>query len=209
MKIYINDHSSIRIKDKLTVWFDPFLLKNEPHDADVIFITHSHHDHFSPEDIAKAANEGTLFVLPACMRGAEKVPENALFVEPGDGLDVLGLRVSVLPAYNIGKRFHPRENGFAAYVVSFKGGTVFVAGDADLTPEAEAIKCDIALLPCGGKYTMNESEAAALANRIKPRVAIPTHYGAVAGDKDSGGRFCALLGDGIRGLDIMGTETEI
>ena len=85
----------------------------------------------------------------------------------------------------------------------------FVAGDADATPEAEAIKCDVALLPCGGKYTMNEEEAAALANRIKPRAAIPTHYGAVAGDKGSGGRFCALLDKSIRGLDIMGTETEI
>ena len=66
-KISVNEHSSICIKDKLTLYFDPFRIKNESHDADIIFITHSHFDHYSLEDIKKIINENTVLVFPKSM----------------------------------------------------------------------------------------------------------------------------------------------
>ena len=44
------------------------------------------------------------------------------------------------------------------------------------TPEARAVRCDVALLPIGGTYTMDAEEAADLARAIRPRVVVPTHY---------------------------------
>ena len=51
MKISINAHSSIRVESDKIIYFDPFQIKEENHDADIIFITHDHFDHFSIEDI--------------------------------------------------------------------------------------------------------------------------------------------------------------
>ena len=51
MSIQINYHSSIRIEDKAVMYFDPWKIEGEPHDADIIFVTHTHYDHFSPDDI--------------------------------------------------------------------------------------------------------------------------------------------------------------
>ena len=62
-----------------------------------------------------------------------------------------------------------------------------------MVPEAEAVQCDIALVPCGGLYTMDYNDAARLVNTIKPEIAIPTHYGDVAGDKKCGKKFAELV----------------
>ena len=62
--ITINEHSSIRIDDKVIAYIDPFRLKEERHDADLILFTHPHFDHFSPEDFRKAAKPDTIYVCP-------------------------------------------------------------------------------------------------------------------------------------------------
>ena len=53
MEISINCHSSIKIVSDKIIYFDPFKIENDVHDADIIFITHDHYDHFSIEDIKK------------------------------------------------------------------------------------------------------------------------------------------------------------
>ena len=63
-KLTVNEHSSIRIGADKVIYFDPFHLVRADHDADIIFITHDHYDHFSPEDIEKCAGSDTLFVAP-------------------------------------------------------------------------------------------------------------------------------------------------
>ena len=78
----------------------------------------------------------------------------------------------------------------------------YVAGDTDMTPDNEDIKCDVALIPVGGTYTMDYKEAAKLVNRMKPKLAIPTHYGAVAGSPDDGKRFAELV-DGRIEVRVM------
>ena len=196
--ITINTHSSIRIDagPGAVVYVDPFKLTGEPHDADLVLVTHSHYDHFSPEDIARVVNETTRFVAPASM-AAEL--SHAELVKPGDKCEPLeGLRVEAVPAYNPHKKFHPKANGWVGYVVTTLDGTrVYIAGDTDDLPENRKIACDIALVPAGGTYTMDAREAAAFVNALKPKVAIPEHYGTVTGSPEDGKVFASLVNKDI------------
>lgn len=64
MKIQINKQSSIKIISNKIIYFDPFMIDEESHDADIVFITHDHYDHFSIDDIKKIEKEDTVFVIP-------------------------------------------------------------------------------------------------------------------------------------------------
>ena len=193
MKISINKHSSIRIEDgDKVLYFDPFQITDCLNDADLIFITHDHFDHFSIEDIRKVEKDDTVYVIPECMYNLLG-GENVVTVLPGEKHIIEGYEVKVIPSYNVGKQFHPKDKGYVAYVVGIGGEKVFVAGDCDANEDNLKVKCDIALVPAGGMYTMNYAEAAAFVNRIHPKKAIPMHYGEVAGDQKDGERFAKLV----------------
>ena len=198
-RITVNTQSSIRIGDGgKTLYFDPIEIPGEPHDADVIFVTHSHGDHFSPADIAKIAKPGTVLVCPETM--AERAGECGLplcTVEPEKSYEAGGIAFETVPAYNPAKRFHPRANRWVGYIAEVSGQRVYVAGDTDATDEAAAVKCDLALIPIGGTYTMTPPEAAGLINRMKPDAVIPTHYGTGVGSPADGKTFAAGVADGI------------
>lgn len=184
----VNAHSSINIVGSRSIRFDPFMIENAPHDADIIFITHPHYDHFSPEDIEKVAKADTVFVCPADME-----LDTPYKLRPGEKTAVCGIEVEAVAAYNLKKKYHPKENGWLGYRVVMDGRSYYVCGDTDIVPEAEKVKCDVLFVPCGGTYTMDYREAAQLANIIKPEKAVPTHYGAITGDPDDGYRFEQLL----------------
>ncbi|MBQ9425935.1 MAG: MBL fold metallo-hydrolase [Erysipelotrichaceae bacterium] len=196
MKISINAHSSIRVESDKIIYFDPFQIKEENHDADIIFITHDHFDHFSIEDIRKIEKEDTVYVIPDCMYNLMG-GENVITVLPGDHCPVEEYDVEVIPSYNIGKPFHPKDKGYVGYIVTLEGKRIYVAGDCDRNEDNEKVRCDIALLPVGGTYTMDYKEAAKLANIIRPELVIPTHYGEVAGDPKDGERFKELVDQDI------------
>lgn len=188
--IRVLTHSSIRIQSGDTVLYvDPFKVKGQPQDADFVFITHDHFDHFSPEDIEKVSCEKTILVVP------HKMHEKAV-QETGDTLDdtrgiipvktnspydINGFTFETVPAYNRAKPFHMKSAGWVGYIFCLDGKRIYVAGDTDATPEAREVRCDVALVPVGGIYTMNPSQAAELINTIRPAAAIPTHYGSVVG----------------------------
>lgn len=194
-EVEVLTHSSIKISGKKVIYFDPFEIKEASHDADLIFITHEHHDHFSPEDIKKAADADTWIIMPECMRGCEEKTGNlkCRFVHPCAMIEAKGIMINAFPAYNRLKPFHTRGKGYVGYVVTMDDVRYYVAGDTDMTPENQDIKCDVALVPVGGKYTMDCREAAKLVNRIKPKLAVPTHYGTIAGSHDDGKRFAELV----------------
>ncbi len=201
-KITVIEHSAVRIGAEKIIYFDPFHLKNSTNDADVIFITHDHFDHFSPEDIAKAANSETIFAAPAAMKGDfEKIgidESRVVFMAPGESTVIAGIPVEAVHAYNTLKPFHTKNKGWLGYVVTVDGTRVYVCGDTDDTLDARAVKCDIICVPIGGIYTMDAKAAAALVKAVKPQYAIPIHYGSVAGKLSDAETFLKNVGDSIK-----------
>ena len=168
-------HDSFRIKaPEGVIYFDPWKVRSaEP--ADLILITHEHHDHFSAEDVKKLRKPDTIIVTIAAV--AKQLAGDVHTVKPGDTLTVKGIQIEAVPAYNPAKQFHPKTAGHVGYIITAGGQRIYHAGDTDMIPEMANIHTDVALLPVGGKYTMNASEAAEAANLIKPKVAVPMHWG--------------------------------
>ncbi len=184
--IEVFKQNSIRIKDgRHIIYIDPFEMDEEPRDASFIFITHEHYDHFSPDDIAKVANAKTIMIVPEKMvKKAEALSnllDSVVTVKPGVYHDIDGLEFETVRAYNILKPFHPKGNEWVGYILHVDGQRIYIAGDTDATQEAKAVKCDIAMVPIGGTYTMDAHKAADLVNTIRPEIAIPVHYGSVVG----------------------------
>ena len=190
-------HSSIRFSKGNTIYFDPFKIETNYNDADVIFITHDHYDHYSEEDIGKIVKEDTVIVIPEDLK--TKVlkkgwkEENIITVIPNKSYTVKNIEFQTVPAYNVNKQFHQKENNWVGYLVNMEGITYYISGDTDITKENKKVKCDVAFVPVGGTYTMDYKEAAELINEIKPKVAVPTHYGSIIGSKKDGAKFAKLV----------------
>ena len=204
----INCHSSIRYAGAMTVWFDPFRVADAPCDADVVFVTHDHYDHFSPEDIRRVLSPDGFIVLPdTCYRTALEAgfEESALLpVHTGVTYELLGLSFRAVAAYNEGKNFHPEANRWLGYVVTTVDGLRFyVAGDTDNIGEARSVRCDAAFLPVGGTYTMTAAQAAGLAAALRPQIAVPTHYGCIVGERTDGAAFAAALPADISAVQLI------
>ena len=194
-RITVNTQSSIRIEAEKIIYFDPFKISAAANDADVIFITHEHSDHFSPEDIRKVQKSDTIFVIPQSMEETLKKAgySDLIPLSPGETASVLNIPVEAVPAYNNIKPFHMKKNGWLGYIITIEGQRIYVAGDTDVTPEAKAVLCDIAIIPIGGTFTMNHSKAAAYINELHPKTVIPTHYGSIVGSADDGESFRKLV----------------
>ncbi len=198
--ISVNTQSSIKIKADRIIYADPLDITEEKHDADYIFITHDHYDHMSPADILKIIKENTTIVIPSAAKNKllKELPDaNLLTVDPGQSYTAGDLSFDTVPAYNKLKPFHPKRDGWVGYILDIDGTRIYIAGDTDATKEAESVKCDIALIPIGGTYTMNYKEAAALINKIRPKYAIPTHYGSLVGKAADGTEFKKLVDSDI------------
>ncbi|MBA7699999.1 hypothetical protein ES703_108705 [subsurface metagenome] len=113
-------------------------------------------------------------------------------------------------AYNPNKQFHPKERNWVGFIVEIGSKRIYYAGDTDLTEEMKALKdIDIALLPVGGKYTMNGTEAAEAARHIKPKLAIPYHWGDIVGSRNDAEQFANLAESNVKILtagETMGLE---
>ena len=191
--VKINCHSSIKIQKDKTIYIDPFKIKEILHDADFIFITHSHYDHFSTEDILKIAKIDTTFITITETKSSLEllgIPNNQIvIVEPNNTYEIKGIKFETVPAYNENKKFHPKENKWVGYIIEFDGIKYYIAGDTDNIKDIEKIKCDIAFLPIGGTFTMNAKEAADLANKIDAKIIVPIHYGEIVGTKEDLDKF--------------------
>lgn len=190
-------HSSIKFNKGLIIYFDPFKINENYHDADIIFITHSHYDHYSEEDISKVIKDNTTIVVPKDLEdmvlqfGFAK--EHIIVVSPNEEYSVLGINFKTIPAYNTNKNFHPKSNEWVGYIVNLDQTTYYIAGDTDITEENRQVKCDVAFVPIGGTYTMTYSESAELINEIKPQIAVPIHYGLIVGNKEDANNFANLV----------------
>ncbi len=143
-------HATFRIEDGATqMYIDPWKLPPNCPKADVIFITHAHYDHFSKEDIAKISKEGTVFFAPKDV--AYQLKGTVIGVAPSENYNLGELKVKTIPAYNIGKQFHPKQNNWVGYIITLSTGQrIYHSGDTDCTPEMKSVVTDVALMPVGG-----------------------------------------------------------
>ena len=189
-------HDSFRIDgDNMVIYIDPYKIAGGPK-ADLILITHDHKDHASLEDVAKIQQSETTIV--AASAAATKFQGRIQTVKPGDKLDIKGISIEAVPAYNINKfrspgvPFHPQESGYVGYILTVKGIRIYNAGDTDAIPEMKSVHCDVALLPVSGIYVMTAEEAATAAAMIHTRIVIPMHVGKGIGSLEDAERFKAL-----------------
>jgi len=195
-------HSGFFIKNSRVIYIDPYNIKDGMEKADIILITHSHYDHCSVADIQKVVQEGTKIILTAdCQSKITRfdVPVKMEIVEPGSELDSGDVKILAVNAYNVDKHFHPADENWVGYVLKMNNIIIYHAGDSDLIPEMQKLtgykqqgKEFIALLPIGGRFTMNMEEAAEAANLIKPTIVIPMHYGSIVGTNEDALEFKEL-----------------
>lgn len=196
VKIFWLGHDGFKIKDDVTIYIDPFQIAGGEK-ADIILVTHEHFDHLSPDDIKKISSPDTTIVAPKIAESGLKgiKCKQIVIIKPGEAKEIRGVTIEAVPAYNInkfrapGQVFHPKEDGRVGYVVKVKGVSIYHAGDTDAIPEVKGLRVDVALLPVSGTYVMTAEEAIELANVMKPKVAIPMHYGAIVGSESDAERF--------------------
>lgn len=194
-------HDTFKINGEKTIYTDPYNIKHTD-TADIILITHEHFDHCSPEDVKKLQGQNTVIIATEdCslkLRGAIKT------IKPFDKISVNGIEIEAVPAYNINKTFHPKTKGWVGYIFKINGQRIYHAGDTDYIPEMKNFSdIDVALLPVSGTYVMTAEEAAKAALEIRPKVAIPMHYGSIVGSINDAQKFEELLRNKIKTIILM------
>ena len=190
-------HASFKICHEDTViYIDPWKLKDSPHDATLVLVSHSHHDHYSKEDIAKVSGPDTKLIASADVVAQEKAGEAIM---PGLTIELETARLTGVAAYNPNKKYHPKANNWVGFIIEVGSKRIYYAGDTDLTEEMKAVKdIDIALLPVGGTYTMNSEEAAEATKHIKPNQAIPYHWGDIVGRQSDAEKFAKITESDVK-----------
>ncbi len=193
-------HDSFRIAGSKVVYTDPFRLK-EQDKADIILLSHEHFDHLNREDLEKVCTPETkIFASPLCADGLKGVIAAGIsYLTPGGKAAADSVEIEAVPAYNVnkfrepGKAFHPQGEPRLGFVLLMNGTRVYYAGDTDFIPEMKSIHCDIALLPVSGTYVMTPEEAAEAVGALKPKIAVPMHYGAIVGADEDARKFKSLV----------------
>ncbi|MBN2156177.1 MAG: MBL fold metallo-hydrolase [Candidatus Lokiarchaeota archaeon] len=176
MKIEWIDHSCFKINiSGKTIYCDPYKIPNNPEKADIILISHEHYDHYDKESVGKIKKSTSKIVCPA---SCEKIltNEKAKGIEPFETIEIEGITIQGVPAYNPNKKFHPKGNKWLGFIVDNGETRIYHAGDTDFIPEMKDLKgINIAFLPVGDTYTMDFHEAIKAANVIKPNMVVPMH----------------------------------
>jgi len=195
-RIHWLGHSSFLFKDvpgeesAPTIYIDPWRIPDNAPLADIILISHDHHDHFSPGDINRICHPQTRIFTnerTASLLGADAEVMRTWQV----AMPEPNISIRAVPAYTPDNAYHMRDFGGLGFIVSMLRYDIYFAGDTGFIPEFDKVYCDIALLPVGGMTTMNHEEALLAVKKLKPMYAFPMHYGReVPGSQQAGKRFC-------------------
>ena len=201
IRIKWHGHDSFSVIGNVTIMVDPFKMAKKEK-ADLVLISHNHFDHLSVGDLKNISTKGTSIVAAKeCIEMINGFDfKEKIGISPGEEKTVRGIKIKSIPAYNITKinpdtkkPFHPKEDNKVGFLFELNGITIYYAGDTDLIPEMSDLKPDIALLPVSGTYVMTAQEAAKAVEKIKPKIAIPMHYGVIVGSEKDAHEFKQLV----------------
>ena len=163
-KLLYQGHGSYRITadDGRVIYVDPFAGEGYDVPADLILVTHQHHDHNKISLCAKK---------PAC-----RIITNAEALAGGahNSFDVGGITIEAVEAKNLAHS--PKK--CVGYIIGLDGLKFYAAGDTSKTKQMEtfaALKLDYAVFPGDGAFNMGLKEAAECARLIGAKHNIIVH----------------------------------
>jgi L-ascorbate metabolism protein UlaG (beta-lactamase superfamily) len=200
VNIHWTGHAGFRIDyDTMIIYIDPYKLGSQyirKNDADLIFITHNHFDHLSVADLKNISTKNTTIIAAQeCVSKLKSLElKEIIGVEPNKKYSLHNVQIETTPAYNTNKDFHPMKDNKVGFILTIKNNRIYHTGDSDIIPEMKNVDVDVVLVPVSGTYVMTADEAAMAVNdSIRPKFAIPMHYGAIVGTKDDAVRFSKLV----------------
>jgi L-ascorbate metabolism protein UlaG (beta-lactamase superfamily) len=176
------------------IYIDPICISDSFEPADVIFLTHTHQDHFSLSDIKKISTPHTIIVATEDVvipNDGSILFSEIILVKPHE-MGLAGfVSYQTIPAYNTNKTFHPKHKEWVGYVIEFDSRKFYFTGDTDVIPEfSEVGTVDVCCLPVSGTYVMTALEAMGATKLISAKLFIPCHYGYVVGSEKDAQIFC-------------------
>ncbi len=192
------EHDCFKIIGTRTLYTDPYEISVQKEKADLIIITHEHFDHCSPKDIRKISSSESYIVASVnCKNKFSGLNiREVKYLKPGEEVSVNKVAVKAVEAYNVnkfkapGEVFHPKDYMGIGALITLDNLRIYFAGDTDVIPEMKNFgPIDVALLPVSGTYVMTSEEAVEAVKILRPKIAIPMHYGAIVGGLTDAEKF--------------------
>jgi L-ascorbate metabolism protein UlaG (beta-lactamase superfamily) len=195
-------HAAFEISSEgRVILIDPFLNENplaplkasDVSKADIVCVTHDHHDHLGDAiEICKKTGATFVGIAELSQYAQSTGVKNVVGMNIGGTAEIKGTKITMVPAFHSAGRGAP-----AGFVIAVGRSRIYHAGDTslfhDMRTIGELYRPKIACLPVGGHYTMGPLEAAEAVRLIMPEVVIPMHYGTFPVLAPSADEFVSML----------------